>query len=149
MNPSTTFTTFIHPPDFGADFRRLGNIAKRVKGMARAIANPSIPMVGASMLPCVDTATSRKPMIGPVQEKDTRVSVNAIRKMLSIPLVFSDFSSILLLHEEGSVISKAPKNDAAKTTRRRQKKMLKIAFVERALSALAPKSIVTTSPNTT
>ena len=29
-------------------------------------------------------------MIGPVHEKDTRVRVNAMRKMLSMPLVFSD-----------------------------------------------------------
>ena len=88
-------------------------------------------------------------MIGPVHEKDTRVRVNAMRKMLSIPLVFSDLASILLLHDEGSVISNAPKKEAANTTSSRQKKMLNIALVERALSALAPKSIVTTRPNTT
>ena len=88
-------------------------------------------------------------MIGPVQENDTRVRVNAMRKMLSRPLVFSDFWSILLLQEDGSVISNAPKNEAAKTTSRRQKKMLNRALVERALSALAPKSMVTTRPNTT
>ena len=67
-------------------------------------------------------------MIGPVHEKDTRVRVNAMRKMLSMPLVFSDLASILLLHDEGSVISNAPKNDAAKTTSKRQKKMLNMAL---------------------
>ena len=74
-------TVFIHPPDFGAAFNREGKRAKSVKGIASAIANPSIPMVGAMILPCVDTATSRKPMIGPVHEKDTSASVKAMRKM--------------------------------------------------------------------
>ena len=72
-----------------------------------------------------------------------------MRKMLSMPLVDSDLRSILLLHDEGRVISKAPKNDAAKTMRSRQKKMLNTALVDNALSALAPKSNVTASPSTT
>ena len=117
--------------------------------MASAMAKPSMPSVGPTMLPCVDTATSRKPMMGPVHENDTSVSVNAMRKMLSSPLVFSDFWSILLLHDEGSVISNAPKNDAANTTSSRQKKMLNTALVDSALSALAPKSSVTTRPSST
>ena len=69
--------------------------------------------------------------------------------MLSSPLVFSDFWSILLLHDEGSVISNAPKNDAANTTSSRQKKMLNTALVDSALSALAPKISVTTRPSST
>ena len=117
--------------------------------MARAIAKPSMPRVGPTMLPWVDTATSRKPMMGPVQENDTSVSVNAMRKMLSMPLVFSDFWSILLLHDDGCVISNAPKNEAANTMRSRQKNMLNTALVDRALSALAPKSSVTTRPSST
>ena len=124
-------------------------MAKSVKGMASAMAKPSMPIVGERILPWVDTATRRNPMIGPVQENDTRVRVNAMRKILRRPLVFSDFSSILLLHDDGRVISNAPKNDAANTTRRRQKKMLNMALVERALRALAPKSNVTTRPSTT
>ena len=87
--------------------------------------------------------------MGPVHENDTNVRVKAIRKILSMPLVFSDFMSILLLHDDGNVISNAPKNDAANTTSRRQKKILKMALVDRALRALAPKSKVTTSPRTT
>ena len=74
MKPRTTFTTFIQPPDFGADLRRLGNMAKSVKGMASAMAKPSMPIVGERILPWVDTATRRNPMIGPVQENDTRVT---------------------------------------------------------------------------
>ena len=113
------------------------------------MAKPSIPMVGARMLPCVLTATNRNPMMGPVHENDTKVRVKAMRKMLSIPLVFSDFWSILLLHDDGRVSSNAPKNEAANTTNRAQKKILNTALVERALRALAPKSMVTTNPNRT
>ena len=149
MNPSTTFITFIHPPDFGADLSSVGNMAKSAKGTARASANPNIPTVGAMMLPSVLTATRRNPMMGPVHENDTSDSVNAMRKMLSMPLVDSDLRSILLLHDEGSVISNAPKNDAANTTSSRLKKMLNTALVERALSALAPKSSETMSPSAT
>src|SRR5574344_2928219 len=95
------------------------------------------------------TATSRNPMMGPVHENDTNVSVNAMRNILSSPLVFSDLASILLLHDDGSVISNAPKNEAANTTNSRQKNMLNTALVDRALRALAPKSSVTTRPSTT
>ena len=141
--------TFIQPPDLGADFSSDGNMAKRVNGIAKAIAKPNIPMVGATMLPCVETATNRKPIIGPVHEKDTKAKVNAIRKILSKPVVLSDFSSIFVDHAAGNVISKAPKNEAAKTTNNRQKKMLNTALVAKALSALAPNSKVTAKPNST
>ena len=149
MKPSTTFTVFIHPPDFGADFSSEGNRANTVNGMARAMAKPSMPMVGAIMSPCVDTATNRKPMMGPVQEKETRASVNAIRKMESRPVVDSDFWSILFDHDEGNVSSKAPKNEAAKTMSRSAKKMLNTALVDSAFRADAPKSSVTSRPSTT
>ena len=87
--------------------------------------------------------------MGPVQENDTRTSVKAMRKMESRPVVFSDFWSILFDQLEGSVSSKAPKNEAAKTMSSRAKKMLNSAFVDSALSADAPKSSVTTSPSST
>lgn len=101
------------------------------------------------MFPWVDTATNRNPMIGPVQEKDTSTKVNAMRKILSSPVVFSDFSSIFVDHEAGSVNSNAPKKEAAKTISSRAKKMLNHALVDSALSALAPKSKVTKSPKKT
>ena len=88
-------------------------------------------------------------MIGPVHEKLTSDSVNAMRKMLMKPLVSSDFWSILLLHDDGSVISNAPKNDAANTTSKRQNKMLNIALVDSALRALAPNSSETIRPRAT
>ena len=43
--------TFIQPPDLGADLSSDGNMANRVNGIANATANPSIPIVGAMMLP--------------------------------------------------------------------------------------------------
>jgi hypothetical protein len=108
-----------------------------------------MPIVGATILPCVETATSRNPMIGPVQENDTKANVNAIRKMLSNPVVLSDFSSIFVDHDDGNVISNAPRNEAANTTNSRQKKILNTALVAKALRALAPKSKVTASPSNT
>jgi hypothetical protein len=88
-------------------------------------------------------------MIGPVHENDTKARVNAIRNMLSNPVVLSDFASTLVCHDEGKVISNAPKNEAANTTNNRQKKILNIALVAKALSALAPKNNVTAKPSNT
>ena len=113
------------------------------------MANPSIPIAGAIILPVVDTCTNKKPIIGPVHENDTNDSVNAIKNILSKPPVFSALESTALLHLEGSVISKAPKKEAAKTTSIRKKKMLKTAFVDSEFNALAPKSPVTNNPKPT
>ena len=147
--PSVTLTTFIQPPDLGMDFSHEGKRAKSVKGKAKAMAKPSIPRAGPTMLPVVDTSTNRKPIMGPVHEKLTNESVKAIRKMLISPVVRSALLSTALLHLAGSVISKAPKKEAANTTSSRQKKMLNTALVERAFSALAPKMAVMTSPSVT
>src|SRR5699024_8529381 len=109
----------------------------------------NIPIAGATTLPVVDTCTSKKPIIGPVQEKDTSESVNAIKKILNNPVVDSALLSTALLHFEGKVISNAPKNDAAKTTSIRKKRILKTALVDKAFNALAPKINVIVNPNTT
>ena len=69
--------------------------------------------------------------------------------MLSNPVVASALLSTALLHFEGKVISNAPKNEAANTTNIRKKKILKIALVDKALSALAPNISVMASPNAT
>ncbi len=149
MKPSVTFITFIQLPLLGAFFIICGKRANRVKGKARAMAKPSMPIVGATMLPLVLTSTSRKPMMGPVQLKLTSASVNAMRKMLSKPVELCALPSTALLHELGSVISKPPRKLAPNTTRRRKKKMLKTALVARELRALAPKSSVTSKPSET
>ena len=88
-------------------------------------------------------------MIGPVHEKETSTSVNAMKNMERRPVVDSDFWSILVVHDAGRVSSKAPKNDAAKTTRRSAKKTLNHALVDKALRALGPEMSVTARPTAT
>ena len=106
-------------------------------------------MVGAKREPLVPTSTSRKPMMGPVHEKLTRLRVNAMRKMLSKPVVVLDLRSTAVVQLLGSVISKPPRKLAPKTRSIRKKKMLKRAFVLSAFRALAPKRSVTSRPSRT
>jgi hypothetical protein len=113
------------------------------------MANPNIPIVGANMLPELATSTSKKPIMGPVHEKETKAKVKAIKKMLSKPVVFSALLSTALLHEDGNVISNAPKKLAANTNNIKQKKILNKAFVESAFKALAPNIAVISKPNIT
>ena len=88
-------------------------------------------------------------MIGPVQEKETSTRVKAMKKILSRPDDVEALALILLVQEEGSVISKAPKKLIEKTTNRRKRKILNIALVDSSFSALAPKIPVTSSPRAT
>ena len=53
-----------------------------------------------------------EPTIGPVHENDTRTRVSAMKNTPARPFL-SEFLSLLLTIESGSVISNAPKNDAA------------------------------------
>ena len=75
--------------------------------------------------------------------------MKAIRKILNRPVVDSALLSTAFPHFDGSLISKAPKNEAAKTTNIRKKRILKIALVDKAFSALAPKISVIANPNAT
>ena len=122
-------------------------MAKRQKGMASAREKPNMPTAGPSCEPELTASTRRVPIIGPVQLNDTSTSVKAMKNMLRRPVVFSAVLSILLLHDEGSAISNAPKNDMANTTSSRKKIMLQTALVERALRALAPKMSVMSRPS--
>ena len=115
--------------------------------MARAIAKPVMPTSGPIMLPWLAASTSRVPMMGPVQEKETMTRVDAMKKMLNKPVVFSALLSILLLQESGSLISNAPKKEMANTTSNKKKMILTTALVAMALSALAPKMAVNKIPN--
>ena len=83
-NPKNTLTVFNQPPDFGSEFIHPGKAAKSVKGKANAKENPNIPTNGA-MPPIVADSTNKVPTIGPVQEKDTRASANAMKKIPKIP----------------------------------------------------------------
>ncbi len=147
MKPSTTLTVFIHPPERGALWSSDGNIANRQKGIASASEKPNMPTAGPSLSPVLAASTSSVPMMGPVHEKLTRVRVNAMKNMLSRPVVRSAELSILLAHEAGSFMSNAPKNDIANTTSSRKKMMLQVALVESALSELAPNMAVMSRPS--
>ena len=87
--------------------------------------------------------------MGPVQEKDTNTRVKAMKRILINPAVESALASILVDHDEGKVISKAPKNDIANTTRSPKKIRLKMALVDKLFIALAPKISVISMPRKT
>jgi hypothetical protein len=105
--------------------------------------------MGEKIEPLFETSTNKVPIIGPVHEKDTRASVKAINNILTKPTDLSALASIFDDHEEGNVISNAPKNEIAKTTRSPKNNKLKNALVERLFNALAPKKSVINIPNET
>ena len=121
-------------------------MAKSVNGRARAKANPNMPIAGASQLPVVVVCTKSMPMMGPVQEKETSTSVNAIRKMLMSPLVSEAFESTAVAHPSGRVISNHPKKLRANTTSNRNRNTLNTAFVDMAFKVSLPNKAVTSSP---
>ena len=137
----------IHEPERGACFSHDGNMANSVKGRASASAKPNMPRAGATQLPLVAVSTSSSPTMGAVQEKLTSTSVNAMRKMLSRPLVLEAFESTALAQRSGSLISNHPKNDSANTTSSRNRKILNTALVDSAFSVSEPKKAVTSSPS--
>ena len=147
-NPKTTFTEFNQPPDCGNEFNHPGKAANRVNGIASARANPNIPTAGPSKDPPEAALTSSDPMIGPVQEKLTKLKVNAMKKIPTIPPLL-EASSALFTQLEGKVISKAPKKLAAKTTNRAKNARLNHGLVAILFKLSAPKSSVTKSPNPT
>lgn len=93
------------PPDFGSEFNQLGNKANNANGNASATPKPAIPAVSCIAPPsAVSDPANNDPKIGPVQEKETKARVTAIKKMPTIPPILEALS-ILLLHEEGKVSS--------------------------------------------
>ena len=105
-NPRKTLTVFNHPPDLGSELSHPGNAANNPNGSASAKEKPNIPTKGP-IPPMVAASTRSVPTIGPVQEKETKASVNAM-KNIPIKPPLSDAESALLIQEFGSVISKAP-----------------------------------------
>ena len=147
MKPNTILMVFIQDPERGALFSQLGNMAKSVKGSARARAKANMPTVGPTQLPLVAASTSSRPTMGAVQEKLTNTRVKAMRKIESNPVVVEALLSTLLPQEEGSVSSNHPKKLTANTTSNRKKNTLKTAFVASELSVSGPKTAVTTRAN--
>ena len=84
---------------------------------------------------------STEPTIGPVQENDTSTNVRATKNTPARPPLL-DFSSDLLSQELGSVISKAPKNEAAKSMKIRKK----MIFGSQCVASQLKMSAVTASP---
>ena len=119
------------------------------KGIAKAIANPNIPSRGLNVIPDDAASTSRVPIIGPVHENETITSVNAIKSIDNRPDVLSTCWSIFVLQVDGSAKSKPPKKDMENSTRRANKNMLKMAFVEREFNPSAPLSTVIIKPSPT
>src|SRR5690606_28001995 len=147
-NPSDTFTVLSHPPDLGISFRKEGNSANTTKGMANATEKPSMPIAGPSSEPFDTASTSKKPMIGPVQEKETSASVNAMKKMPFRP-PRSDLESTLLTNRDGRLISKPPRKEIAKTSIMARKRRLNDALLAASFSADAPKRTGITIPSAT
>ena len=131
------------PPLYGNFFNIEGKNAKRVNGSANAVENANIVIIGDHTSPEVDLI-STEPTIGPVQEKDTSTKVRAIKKIPPIPPL-SDCASLLFTRALGSVISKAPKNDAAKTINTTKK----MRFGTQCVASQLKMSAVTLSPPNT
>ena len=94
--PSTTFTVVNHPPDLGIEFIQPGNAANRAKGKARANPKPPIPAVSCQAPPSeLRAPASKDPRIGPVQENDTRASVNAMKNIPKNPPMPSADATLL------------------------------------------------------
>ena len=85
-------------------------------------------------------------MIGPVQEKETSTSVNAI-KNIPRKLLVPAFESDLFVHDDGKEISKAPKNENPNTRNNAKKIKLAIQLVARLFNAAGPNSNVIENPS--
>jgi hypothetical protein len=83
--------------------------------------------------------------MGPVQEKETRAKVKAI-KNIPIQVCPPERPSILLTKPEGRLISKAPKKEMAKRTSKKNMIRLKAALEASPFRAAGPKRAVITSP---
>ena len=99
-NPKVTFTEFNHPPDCGKEFNHPGKAANKANGKAMANEKPSIPIIGP-IYPPDAASTSKVPTIGPVQEKETKAKVKAIKK-IPIKPPFPSASTLLFVQEDGN-----------------------------------------------
>ena len=126
----------------GRSFSKEGKKAKIVKGRAKASEKANIVTIGTQNSPAVERIRTL-PTIGPVQENDTNTSVRAMKK-IPIKPPLSACRSLLLTIQLGSVISKAPKNDAAKI----MNTMKKIRLGSQCVASQLKMSAVTASPPT-
>src|SRR4051812_44402146 len=73
--PITTFTLFIHVPERGSDFIRLGKSARMKNGAAKILAKTTIPISGTNQVPRLK-ATISVPTNGTVHVKLVREKTN-------------------------------------------------------------------------
>ena len=78
--PKNTLIVFIQPPDFGIFLSNSGDKANNTNGEASPNPKPNIPMIGLMNLPEAPNPKS-VPTNGPVQEKETKAKVNAMKKI--------------------------------------------------------------------
>ena len=143
--PRVTFTEVIQPPALGRVFNQPGKAANKAKGRAKATENPNMPKRGATLLPVLAASTNKVPISGPVQLKETSDKVKAIKKMPSNPPLLA-FLSTAFKSLLGSIISKAPKNEMAKTTKMKKKSRFQKALVAMAFRASEPNILVMANP---
>ena len=123
-------------------------MANNVNGRANATANPPIPIAGANKAPSAADSTNKVPIIGPVHEKETKLKVNAIKKIpISPPL--SAFPSALFTQELGIRISNAPKKEIAKKMNIPKKIKFIQTFVDKSFNPVGPNKAVITNPKLT
>ena len=91
-----------------------------MNGNASAMPKPVIPTTGLNAPSPRRISTSNVPMMGTVQVNETRHRVKAMKNIPIAPLRSLALSA-LLIHDDGSVISNAPKNERAKTRKMRKK----------------------------
>jgi len=129
--PNTTFTELSQPPALGSDCSKFGKIAKIVKGSARANPKPANPAVNGHE-PCAAVPASNEPSMGPVHEKETMASVNAIK---NIPATSRPERALALFARPlGKLISKYPKKEMANTMKTIKKKRFNQTLVEKLFS---------------
>lgn len=129
IKPKETFKVFNQPPDLAILFSNPGKNANNAKGNAIAKENPRKPIIGPSLSFCCVTSTNKFPINGAVHEKETNTNVRAMKKIPEKFCVLA-FESTLLVHEEGNVISNAPKKDIPKTMNSTNTKILNTALVD-------------------
>ena len=85
------------------------------------------------------------PTNGPIQEKDTKTKVKAIKKIPTSPPL-SDFLSIELTNFEGKVISKNPRREKPNTINKIKNSRLRIQFDNKSVATPGPNRIDKISP---
>src|ERR1700748_495468 len=127
--PNTTLTWLSQPPEEAILLSIPGNTANNANGNARPIEKPIIPTAGPA-IPPLPASTSNGPTIGPVQENDTITNVSAMKK-IPPKLDTLALESVLFVHEDGKVISNAPRNEIPNMINTRKKNMFATQLVER------------------